>query len=632
MRDSPNMALKTDFVSAIAMAVKELYPDSAIGEAQIAASISAPKKDFGDISSSIPLRLAGIANKRPNEIAVEIISHIRHGHETLIKSLKESGGYINAIVDETKYADMVTLAVWEEGDRYGSSDMGSSAKVIAEFPAVNPNKPWHIGHLRNALIGDSVSDILEFCSYKVEREDYIDDLGLQVAQSLWGYLKLGAQPDKKFDQWLGEQYVEVNRRIESDDVRNEVAALLKALEEGTGEQAELGREISHKCVEAQYQTASSYGIYHDVMIWESDIVRARLLDAAIDVGLRSGALEKRTEGKNAGCIVVDLEKIRGFAKDFDNPEEHEKVIVRSDGTATYIAKDLAFHMWKLGILNPGFRYSDARVSNCGRRIFSTGKDGSAMDFGHATAVINIIGSEQRYAQLMLKAIIGLMGYEKEAAGITHIPYGLVSVAGGSLSGRQGGWIGDGKAYTADVLLLESCAKALEMTRLSKRISQSANVKTISDAIGRAAIKFEFLRVAAQSAVVFSWEKALSFEGISGPYCLYSYARARRVLEKGGYMYNKPAGHGAMATRGADFELIKVIGAARDAVEKAGANHSPSVIADYVTQLATSFSTFYEGMAVIGSHEMEFRLELVNAYAVTMKNMLGLLGIEVVEEM
>ncbi len=146
-------------------------------------------------------------------------------------------------------------------------------KVLIEFPSVNPNKPWHIGHLRNAILGNSVARILEFDGKTVERMDYIDDLGLQVAQSLWGVMNLGKKPEGKFDNWLGQQYVEVSKKFESDPkVADAVRNILKKMEEGNNEVATKGRELAENCVRAQYETSFNFGIYHDVLVFESDIM------------------------------------------------------------------------------------------------------------------------------------------------------------------------------------------------------------------------------------------------------------------------------------------------------------------------------------------------------------------------
>ncbi len=629
---SPSAELRKWFAEEIGRALAASYPDANIAYEVVRNSISKPKKEYGDLSCSIALRVAKAQKKTPKEVAGALIK--RMGRGRLVCEIKEVGGYINAVVDGKEYAKLVFSEIEGAGDRYGSSAVGKHQKALVEYPAVNPNKPWHIGHLRNALLGDCISNILDFSGYSVEREDYIDDLGLQVAQSLWGYMNLSSKPSKKFDEWLGEQYVEVNRMLKEKKLEGEMGALIKKMEHGEGNEAQVAREISEKCVDAQYETAYSYGIYHDVMIWESDIVKAKLLEKALEIAIKSAALKKQDSGKNAGCVVMDLEKVRDFAKDFENPEEKEKVIVRSDGTATYVAKDIAFHMWKLGIIKSEFRYKMHGTHN-GRELWTTQGGGAAMSFGDAKVVVNVIGAAQRYPQLILKAIISLMGYKKESESIVHLAYGEVSVEGGSLSGREGGWMEGGeKAFTADSLMKEAVSKATEATQGSSKIPDKSKVKEIAASIGRGAIRFEFLRVSPAKPVVFSWKSALNFEGNSGPYCMYTYARANRILEKAGYMRTEIKSINMDALeRGEDFELVKLLGEAQEVVEKAAMEYSPNDITDYIIELTTSFSKFYESMPVINSGDaQQVRMRILDSYMQVAKNMFALIGMETVKNM
>lgn len=629
--EGPSKELRAWFSEQLHSSVTKHYPDLKITIEQIRNSISKPKKEYGDMSCSVALRISKMKGKKPADVASELMKNI--GKSRYVSGIKEVGGYINITINEKEYSRQVFEKVEKDGMRYGRSIIGEGKTAMVESPSVNPNKPWHIGHLRNALLGDSISNILDFCGYRVEREDYIDDLGLQIAESLWGYTHLGKTPDKKFDQWLGEQYVEVNKRMTDEKVGKEVGELLKKMEHGDGEEARLEREVSEKCVGAQYETSYAYGIYHDVMIWESDIVRARLLQKALDMAIKKGALHKSTEGKNADCIVMDLNKVRNFAKDFENPEEKEKVIVRSDGTATYVAKDLAFHMWKLGIIKSEFKYMLVGAQP-EHKLYSTAKSGDSEDFGNADLAVNIIDSAQRYEQLILKAILSVMGYSSESERITHVAYGKVEIEGGSLSGRQGGWMGEGRAFTADQLLKEAVAKALEATEKSSKIPDKSKVKGIATAIGRSAIRFEFLRISPAKIVVFSWDTALNFEGNSGPYCMYTYARANRILDKAGYKRASLNSINVDAVeRGQDFELIKLLGEAQENVEKAALEYSPNIITDYIIELTSVFSKFYETMPVINSgNSQSARMRLLDAYMQVVSNMFGLVGIDALKSM
>ena len=379
---SPSEEIKLRFATAIEFALSKAYPNSGIDRQQILNSISTPKREFGDISSSIAIRLSKIAKRSPKEVSAAIVAGIPKSG--IIKDINEANGYINASFNEVEYSKMVFEAVNSLKERYGSSDIGKGEKVIVEYPSINPNKPCVVSHLRNALIGDSISNILGFCSYEVEREDYIDNLGLQMAETLWGWKNLSDKPDKKFDQWLGEQYVIVNKRLEAggEEIKGQVHSILRTIENTDTEESKELREIAERCIKAQRETLFRYGIYHDVLIWESDIVRARLLEKALEIGFKKGVFERPSEGKYAGCVVVKLEKIAKFAKELEGSREDSKVIIRSNGAATYIAKDFAFHLWKFGLLDSEFYYREFMGQPNGRALFTTAPDGKPMGFGN----------------------------------------------------------------------------------------------------------------------------------------------------------------------------------------------------------------------------------------------------------
>ena len=624
---------KKELKDIISAGLAKHYPDSGILEKDIYASMSAPKAEFGDLSSSICLRIAKVAGVRPGEVADRMIGT---GQELLgngyIKTLKNAGGYINAFFDEKRYAEDTLKAVMELKDSYGISGIGAGKRVMVEFPSVNPNKAWHIGHLLNALIGDSISNILSACGYSVERENYIDDLGIQVAQSFWGYANLGNKPDKKFDTWLGEQYVSVNKMLSDEKVKAQVDAIMKRMEEGDTEEAKKARELAERCVKAQLETAASYGICHDVMMWESDIVRTGMLAKAMKIAVEKGAAIKLDEGKYAGCVVVDLKRLKGIAKDFDNPNEETKVLVRSNGTATYLAKDLAFHMWKFGMLKGDFRYSEfGAVQKNGKQLYTTGSSGDMMEFGGAELAINVIGSEQRYSQLILKSMFSLMDMQNLADKLVHVAYGLVSLKEGTLSGRSGGWMGKEHVYTADALLVDAKSRVMEKAKESKK---KVDTEEVAEAVAVGAIRFAFLRTNPEKSIIFDWDNALSFEGNSGPYCMYMYARANSILEKAAVDAAEVSRIDfGFAERKYDFELIKAMGRAQEVLEKSASEYRPDIVAEYLIELASLFSKFYEGTKVIGSGEAErYRIAVVISLMQVAGNFMRLLGMEPVAKM
>ena len=628
---SPSKDAKAEFVQLIRFSIKESYPNTQISEEEILLSIAEPRQEHGDLSSSISFKISKSEKKSPKEIAETLASKFREGY--LIKKPSSINGYLNAFIDEIAYAKLVISAIWKEGDDYGKSDLGDGKRIIVESPSVNPNKPWLVSHLKNALLGDAISNALSSCGYSVERINYIDDLGLQVAESLWGFKNLNNKPDKKFDLWLGEQYVKVNAEITKEkSIEENVKLLNKLMEEDTLEAKE-ARQLAERCVVAQYETSFSYKIYHDLLIWESDILRSKLLEKALSVLKEKGITEVPSDGKFAGCTVINLEKAKNISKEFENPEEKIKVLVRSNGVATYVAKDLAFDMWKFGIIDVDFQYKWFMKEPNGAELYTTSSEGTAMTFGKAEKIVNIIGSSQRFPQMILKAILELMGREDLSKSRIHIPYGEIGIEEGTLSGRKGGWLGDERNYTADDLLAEAKLRSLEIINKNEKFSGKGNKDEIAEAVSLGAIKLEYLRTDPEKKVTFSWDKALSFEGNSGPYCMYTYARASRILEKASYDGKISENDYSQVKREEDFELLKALGEFGDILEKACNEYRPNIIVDYALRTAHQFSKFYEKMPVIkGGDAKEVRLALVEAARQVMHNALAVIGINTIEIM
>ncbi len=630
MLEGPSKKVKEEFVSVLFEAISNIYPELKVERLQVRLSVTVPDPAMGDLSSSVAFRLSKMLKRNPSDIARELADSAKG--LAYVSKVIESKGYVNLFLDEKEYANLVFSTVVHDPTLYGSSEIGDGTKVIVEYPSVNPTKPWHVGHLRNALLGDAISNIAQFCGYRVERTDYINDLGLQTAETVWGFMNLSDKPEGKFDFWLGEQYVKVNAMAK--EKQEELNAILKKMEEGSNEIATKAREISEKAVASQQETAFSYGIYRDVLIWESDIVRADLYGRAIRLIKEKGIAETPSSGEYAGCVIVNLEKVQHIAKEFENPEEKIKVLVRSNGVATYVAKDFAFDMWKFGLIDANFQYKRFAVQPNLKALYTTTQSGRDMAFGKADRVINVIGAAQKFPQMILKAMLYLMGHEEQANNKVHLAYGEVALRSGTISGRQGTWIKEGMNYTADDLLRETKKRAIDIASKSEKITNKNDLEDIANAIALSAIKFEYLRVAPEKGFVFSWESALNFEGNSGPYALYTFARASKILDKAGYFEPVPINSDMeLMTRGYDFELVKAIGMAQEMVEKACAEMRPNLITDYLLNLSSLFSKFYETMPVINGKEAKnVRLSVVNAYGQVMENLLGLLGIKPVEEM
>jgi len=546
-----------------------------------------PDEKFGDLSTTLAFVIAKREKKNPAEVAERIEEIVREDPE--VGEVRVIGPYVNIVFSESFFSrvrEEKTERPKEKGER-----------VIVEYPSVNPNKPWHVGHLRNALLGDVISRLLDWAGYDVVRLDYVNDLGLQVAHSI--LYACGKKPQGKFDHWLGKEYVEAARYAEEHP--DEVKEFLKKLENG---EVETERKwIVEECVKAQHETALAYGIVEDVIVFESDVMR-ELWGVGLERLVKTGVVVKEESGKNAGCYVVKFERT--------GMKEPDKVIVRSDGTATYTGKDIVFHLWKFGkISGLGFREF---MDQGGVMLYASGGP-LVCNFNDADWVINVIGAEQSYPQEVIRHCLRVLGLEKEAERLVHFAYEHAWSPEGKFSGRRGTWVG----YTADELLEETVAEA------SKRGS-----KKVAKEVALGAIRFSFLRPDPRKKILFSWERALSFEGDSGPYLQYSYVRARKILEKcgerkGGMGYLTPPDERRLLKFLAMFEEV-VLHCARPEKPR------PEDMCEYGLKVAAAFNKFYTSTRVVGSEWESVRKKTVERFVEVMGKVLDLLGIPRPREM
>lgn len=578
-------------------------------------TIETPRTGFGDLSSRISFVLAASKKEKPVVIAKKIVGKIK-GKSENFERIEAAGPYINFFFSKKLYSKLL-----KEAARKKWGFRKKKGKIVVEYPSVNPNKPWHIGHLRNAVLGDAVSGILAFSGQDVERLDYINDLGLQVAQSLWGYLNISSKSEGKFDVWVGKQYVEVAKRFEEDEsVQKEVRALVKELEE-RGKVAKKGRELTENVVKAQYETAFDYEIFHDVLVLESDLMQT-VFDEGLEQIKKNKAVKKETKGKNAGCWVVVLSD--ELKKEFGELKEPSKVLIRSDGTATYTGKDIIYHIWKFGKLKKKMKFLKFIKQPNGEYAFISSGSGKVSDFGNASRIINIIGVEQKFPQKVVVDILKNLGYSKESGNYVHLAYEHVSLPGEKFSGRKGTWLG----YTADELLEEAKGRVLDKIKLD--VSEKEK-KKISHDVAVGAIKFSILKSGAEKRIIFNWDDVLSMEGDSGPYAQYAYVRTRGILGK---TKEKPA------VQSKDFnddekELIKILCSFPDVTEKSAKELSPHYIAKYCLDVSGYFTKFYGSSPVLkepDEKKRKTRLAIVEATGIVLKEALSLLGIPCPEKM
>ena len=589
----------------------------------------ASRPEFGDVSCNIGFLLAKTLKKRPFDIAQTLAEEYKKNSTKYVSEvLAHNSGYLNFIANYSVLVpEVVTSSLLVD---YGKVDLGKNSKMVVEHTSVNPNKALHVGHVRNIIIGDTIARILHKACYDVSVLNYVDDSGLQVADIIVGF-KYGGYSDKapegqKFDHYCGDVvYVSITERYETDkhlaELRSEV---LKELEEGTSEIAKFGDEITRRVLDEQIKTCWRLGVTYDCLNFESQIVRSKLWAVAFEKMKSMGITTLENEGKNAGCWVIKAES------------EEDKILVRSNGTATYVAKDIPYAAWKLGILEDPFYYKHYAVQKTGRVLWQTSLDDkeTRLNF-RGDAVITVIDSRQSRLQKIITKIMS--DFKSKPDSYVHLGYESVTLSpdtaktldldtGGKsvqMSGRKGIYV------SADYVLDVLSSRTFEETKKRNQELDEMSLVKISEQVAIGALRYAMIKQDLDKIITFDLTESLSLEGDTGPYIQYAYARAMRILEKAGRDPVFEANFDEMQTI-YEKDLIKIIGKFDLQVEDAAKNLSPKVIAKYCYQLAVSFNTFYEHVKVLAAESeslINARLCLVYSFKETLGKALELLGID-----
>ncbi|RLI66151.1 MAG: arginine--tRNA ligase [Candidatus Asgardarchaeum californiense] len=608
-----------------------------------------PDPSLGDIAITYAFSLSKKLGKSPIEVAYEIKNIVKSSLYVESVSIAKPA-FVNIKLATSIISKLTLQAILQEGSDYGKSNFMKGKRVIIEFPSVNPSKPLHIGHARNAVLGDTVARVFENLGAETIRMDYINDLGLQSAKIIWKLKKQNVTIDKidntskKFDHFLGEIYIAAEKEIsESKVAEKEVRTILKQMEEGDPTVIRFLRKISELCVKEQYNTQYALNIYHDVQIWESDIAHSGLLSKAMNLILKYNNILKLESGPKAGCIAAKMD----YFEEFKNLKDPYMVLIRSDGTATYTGKDIVFQLWKFGLIEDPLKYTIFDKQPNGEVVWRSSLiKGESKKFNKADIVINVIGIEQAHPQRLIYLILKLMGFEKEFENSHHLAYEHVTLQKEKFSGRKGTWIG----YTVDDMIREAIEKArTEVEKRNPNLSEELKNK-IAKSIGIGAIRFSLLKQSPEKKIVFSWEEALDFEGSSAPYVQYAHARATRILEKSGvdnltlktYLDNEDI-YSELSTKW-EHNLLLLLSKYPDLLieivrnmrkERWGTKIELNKIPIYAYEIAVAFSKFYQNCPVISAKKESTRIArllLVKATQITLRNILGIMGITAPERM
>jgi arginyl-tRNA synthetase len=657
-----------------------------------------PNVELGELSITACFELAKQLRQPPRKIAERVASRLLP--LAGIERVSVAGpGYLNLYLERASLAAGVFEDRARAAEEPSQGGRAASGKVLVEHTSINPNKAAHIGHLRNAVLGDTFARLVRFAGRHVEVQNYIDNTGVQVADVVVGFVHLEKKsvadvrrllhdPSVRFDYYCWDLYARVTRFYSEDsDGLARRAEVLKAIEEGHGNLAEMAEMISTAIVRLHLETVLRLGISYDLLVGESDILRLDFWKYAFELLKQRGAVRLEESGKNSGCWVMSLtaegaaeeQSAAGAGSPEEASEEEVKIIVRSNGTVTYVGKDIAYHLWKFGLLGRDFLYEPFYEYPGGHLLWRTSAKAAgtrAPAFGHASAAYAVIDTRQSYLQRVVAAAFRELGYNQQAEHLHHFAYEVVNLSLAaakslgiepSAEDRQRAYVEvsgrRGLGVKADDLIDAVIEKALAEVRERQMTTDPAEQAAYARMIGVAALRYFLLKFTRRSTIAFDFKEALAFEGETGPYLQYSVVRARNIFRKssealgaGGQGPGAPwpvsAGDFARSLRtqvspetlreclegepGRSFWELALLSAQLEmTVDQAVAAEEPAILAKYAFRLAQAFNNFYHHHRVLAEPDdrrRAFLFFLVYLASESLSRALDLLGIEIPERM
>jgi arginyl-tRNA synthetase len=636
-----------------------------------------PRVEYGEFATPIAFELARRLRKAPRKIAEEIVAGL--GRIDGFEKLEVAGaGYINAYLNRAVFAKTVAAG--------STRPNAPGGKVLVEHTSINPNKAAHIGHLRNAILGDTFVRLLRASGKEVDVQNYIDNTGVQVADVVVGFLHVAKKSssevealiasESRFDYYCWELYARTQHWYEQDPANKKIRLeILHAIEQGGNNTAQVAEMVSTAVLRLHLETMLRLGILYDFLPRESEILHLHFWEAAFAQLKDRGVLYLETQGKNQGCWVMkraagrapvdaDIDEPKEDGPSSGEPDEDAKVIVRSNGTVTYVGKDIAYHLWKFGLLGLDFQYKKFfhYPADKKRDTFPEGHDcwissveGEAdhPHFGGVGAIYNVIDSRQTDPQENVVEALRAMGYVEAAARYTHFSYEMVALTPRcaldlgyelneadrdrtyiEVSGRKGFGV------KADDLLDALVGAAQKEVDTRQENVQPGKRLEIATQIAVGALRYFMLKFTKNSVIAFDFKEALSFEGDTGPYLQYAVVRATNILRKACMsprevfstvaeldfteLFAGEAGDGI-------WELWLTASKVSLLIGQCIATTEPAHLAKYAFQLAQQFNNFYHKHHILTEEDERRKLQLLATVAVVRRELLAsleLMGISV----
>lgn len=626
--------------------------------------LQAPKqREFGDRAVAV-FTVAKERRQNPKQIAEEIAAAFDPERYRFIARVQPVGGYVNFYLNYPAFMGHVIDAVRTAGSEFGRRDGTPCETIVVEHTSVNPNKEWHIGHVRNAAIGDVVSRVLRLVGHDVQVQNYIDDTGLQAAQAIFGLKTFPERPHdgEKFDHYAGRLYVKIaaelgaekeleerlgalqggesSSRSDHEPAINERMSIEARLENvgrlkhgviQTMHRLEAGEDhdLVKRILNGQLETAYRLGVFYDLLTWESHLVRSHLLEEAIQRLAQAPSVYRPTEGRYKGALVIQTEEASA-----DDEEPKAEVLIRSNGIPTYVGKDIPYHMWKFGLVPDPLDYVEYVRQPNGTPLCSTSMQGEKWRHHAPQRIINVIGVHQSQAQETVKEALRAAGFPEAGEHLFHLAHGMVSTASGKISGRKG------TTVAGDTVIDQAVGVALERVK-EKRSADLGDdeMRSIAEAVGIGALRYFMVQYNPLREIVFDVADVVSYDGNTGLYVQYALVRMFAILRRAQEEHEIDLD----AVQGADPSLLQHEQEQRlalhlaqypDTLATASRTLAVNLVAEYAYNLATIFSQFYRDCSVLNAEPplRAARLLLVQTVRDVLANACGLLGVPVIERL
>ncbi|MEQ1642366.1 MAG: arginine--tRNA ligase [Pyrinomonadaceae bacterium] len=641
-------------------------------EIESIAAETPPKTALGDIAFPVAFELAKqikiVTGEKQNPRTIAEVLKARLETFDFVGKIEIAGpGYLNVYFDRAKF--LVQNAAANPLPKAGTA----GAKVCVEHTSVNPNKAAHIGHVRNSVLGDTFQRILKSTGKQVEVQNYIDNTGVQVADVVVGFMfiqnmnldaikeldKQLTASGKSFDYYCWDLYAKVGQEyLANEHLKAKRAEVLHLIEEGGNETAELADYVATRNVECILDTMERLSIRYDLLPRESEILHLHFWDKAFEQMKQLGVIHYESEGKQAGCWVMPFEEHTG-----DDDNEGDKILVRSNGTVTYTGKDIAYQMWKLGILGLDFNYKHFYKYADGRDVWITNpqveqNDGAIPSFGGGETIYNVIDTRQSYPQEVVKKGVAAISPERGEKASIHLAYEMVALSPAAaeelgfalsdedrkrpfieMSGRKG------LGVKADDLIDRLEAKALAEVESRHADATDDEKQHIAHQLAVGALRYFLLKFTRNTVIVFDFNEALSFEGETGCFCQYSAVRANSIFRKLNDASSVESSERRLlacessevaeilnSETGTDIWSMAILASRLDeTVHQAATANEPAILAKYTFTLAKAFNLFYHNHKIIAETDDTKRALLVVVADMARRSLtaaLDTLGIEV----